>query len=70
MLVRSEQQHTSTPNRATFALRMTEGYAEMCELMNYFQLAQLRKTLRAIVTHEIMNYDDPESEREVEYAEN
>lgn len=66
MLVRSEQPHNSTTNRATFALRMTDGYAEMCELMNYFQLAQLRKTLRAIVTHEIMNYDG----EEVEYAEN
>lgn len=50
--------------RAVFTIRLTGDEATLCAFLNFNQLAKLRKTLKAIVTHEILNFDSKPKEEE------
>lgn len=56
-MLRRSQVSEPKKKRPVYALRLTGELAEICTLLSFTQLDKLRKTLKAIATHEILNYD-------------
>lgn len=61
MLRRVKSDPEDAIKRPTYSIRLVGEHATLAGYLSFTQLEKLRKSLKAIVTHEILNYDKEDS---------